>query len=218
MNAQPKTYFAHPISSYGSAEEKNVIAFLEAKNVTVVNPSDKQYQQTTEDIKQNFRLELADQAAKELKGANGDEPTLKHIFTEALINGQTPENAQIAEKFLALKDQFNKEAGGKVMQFFTSLADTCDACVIMPFPKNELFPDRHMFGAGAVKEANKFLAKGQTVEEVSFDAAGNIALSPLPKIPEDRMLTPDQSRAVLAILKKDYVSSTVPAAPTGPKK
>ncbi len=39
---QPTIYFAHPICDYGTQKEADIIAFLEGKGYTVVNPADYQ--------------------------------------------------------------------------------------------------------------------------------------------------------------------------------
>lgn len=46
-----KTYFAHPISSYGTAEEKTVVAALEAEGRAVINPADRIHAQKVDEIR-----------------------------------------------------------------------------------------------------------------------------------------------------------------------
>lgn len=49
-----KIYFAHPISSYGTPEEAQIIRSLEDMGLIVINPSDKQHQDAVDKIQQQY--------------------------------------------------------------------------------------------------------------------------------------------------------------------
>lgn len=49
-----KVYFAHPISSYGSGQEKQIVLALQAMGLTVVNPNDQEHQDKVKEIQEKF--------------------------------------------------------------------------------------------------------------------------------------------------------------------
>ena len=49
-----KVYFAHPISSYGTDQEKKIIAGLQGMGLTIVNPNDQEHQDRVREIQNQY--------------------------------------------------------------------------------------------------------------------------------------------------------------------
>ena len=82
------------------------------------------------------------------------------------------------------------------MEYFVSICDQCDGCVVMAFPGGSL-------GAGVVKEAQSFLTKGKKVQEVKLDGE-RIGLRDVINLAAYKCLDVDSTRAMLAKLRPDY--------------
>lgn len=77
--AKTKLYFAHPISSYGTPEEAQIIKALQDLGFKVINPNDQIHQDKVKSLQAEFNTEAAPKAAS---------PHIMKYFVEVCDNTQ----------------------------------------------------------------------------------------------------------------------------------
>lgn len=102
------------------------------------------------------------------------------------------------DKAKKLRGEFNNssEASKAVMDYFVEVANGCDACAVLTFPKGEL-------GAGTVKEAQSLLDEGKKVFKIK-DQGVTVALDELKDLSKENCLDVENTKETLKKYKPSY--------------
>jgi hypothetical protein len=109
------------------------------------------------------------------------------------------------ERVNQIKKEFPpEEAGERVMEYFVSLCRTCGGIAFTPFPDGSI-------GAGVAKEAAHFVENKKVLIEATWDnEKGRVILNRKNDLSGYRILSIDETRAMLTKLAPNYAARLNP--------